>query len=292
MDKGAGSDVLLFGFSAGDSARVAAAVNASGRSFSLGDPSPYAGPALVLAASYDREELRDSRASAYDDRRPWCFCVPAGDRELVAAAAASREGWTLLLPANDRETRKVLAAMTEAAREIAATASPGLLRLDSAFSWKTSELDVSLTGRYLARLVALTGFTLGRTEEDCCALALEEALLNAVEHGNLELDSSLKSADLLAEDPFEAEKARRLKDPAFGGRIVRLSLRADGKEARIVLEDEGRGFDVSSISSAPIEARITGKGYWLIRRFFDAADYNAKGNAVTLVKRGASPLPR
>ncbi|MDP3180177.1 MAG: ATP-binding protein, partial [Spirochaetaceae bacterium] len=269
-----------------------AAVAASGRSFSRGDPSLDAGIALVLAASYDRGALRDSRAQAFDDRRPWCFCVHAGDRDMVAAAAAAREGWTLLLPADDRETRKTLADMTEAAKEIVAAASAGLLRLESSYSWKTSELDITRAGRRLARLIALAGFAPGRAEEDGCALALEEALLNAVEHGNLELDSSLKSADLLVEDLFEAEKARRLNDPSFGGRLVRLSLRADGEEARIVLEDEGRGFDASGIASAPIEARITGKGYWLMRRFFDSADYNAKGNAVTLVKRKASSPPR
>jgi anti-sigma regulatory factor (Ser/Thr protein kinase) len=280
-------DILLTNFSATDLAVLRDAIGALGRRAVLGDPANDTKPTLVLAAAYDETSLRGNRAAAIEDSRPWCFCVPVGDRSLVAAAASAREGHMLLLPHEKRELRRALSALTEDAKERSAgsAAFSGLGRLEAEFSWKTSAFDVSRVCRRLARLLAESGFYADRAGEDECALALEEALVNSVEHGNLALNSSLRPDDPLQEDLYIAERERRIADPAFGDRLVRATLAVAGDEAKIVLEDEGEGFDTSKVSESPTGLDVSGKGFWLIKRPFDAAAYNSKGNKLTLVRR-------
>ena len=281
------SDILLTGFDETDIRALRDALNTLGRASVAGDPNHENRPGLVLAAARDEACLRSRRAAALDDPRPWCFCVPASDRGLVAAAAAAREGRMLLLPPDGRELRRLLAAMTEEAKERGAgdATFSGLERLDAAFSWKTSALQVSRVCRCIARLLSESGFYADRSGEDECALALEEAFVNSVEHGNLGLDSSLRPGDTLGEDRYEAERERRLAEPGYGDKLIRLHVSIKGAEARIVLEDEGPGFDTAKIGKGPSGLEVSGKGFWLIKRPFDAADYNKKGNSLTLTRR-------
>jgi anti-sigma regulatory factor (Ser/Thr protein kinase) len=280
-------DILLSGFDDSDAAALAAAIGALGRSAIRGDPVNDEGAAFVLAAAYDESGLRSLRAAASEDERPWCFCVPASGRSLVAAACFAREGRALLLPPENRELRRVLSALDEEAKErgSGAQAFSGLRRLVADFSWKTSSFDVSRVCRRVARLLAEAGFYLDRATEDECALALEEALVNSIEHGNLGLDSGLKPDDPLQEDRYEIERAKRIADPAFGDRLVQIGLAIEGDEATVVLEDEGEGFDISKIDMTPSGLDVSGKGFWLIKRPFDSASYNPKGNRLTLSKR-------
>jgi anti-sigma regulatory factor (Ser/Thr protein kinase) len=279
--------ILMTGFADADFIALRDAVGALGRTVLAGDPVNDTSPGVVLAAAYDETSLRGQRAAALDDPRPWCFCVPAEGRGLVAAAAGAIEGRMLLLPPEGRELKRLLVALTEDAKERRAGDAlfSGLERLDAEFSWKTSAFEVSRVCRSVARLLSESGFCADRSSEDECALALEEALVNSVEHGNLALDSSLRPKDSLGDDLYEAERGRRVADPAYGDRLVRISLSLRGQEATLVLEDEGGGFDSSKISESPSGLEVSGKGFWLIKRPFDSASYNGKGNALTLTKR-------
>jgi anti-sigma regulatory factor (Ser/Thr protein kinase) len=287
MREDRGSDILLTNFADADLRSLRDAIGGLGRRTTPGDPVNDSTQAFVLAAAYDETALRGNRAAALEDRRPWCFCVPVSERFLVAAAASAREGRMLLLPPEPREVKRVLSALAEDARERSSggAAFSGLRRLEAEFAWKTSSFEVSLVCRRIARLLSESGFYSGRSGEDECALALEEALVNSTEHGNLALDSSLRPDDPLQDDRYESERARRLADPAFGDRLVRIGLRIAGDEARLVLEDEGGGFDTSKVDASPSGLDVSGKGFWLIKRPFDAAEYNVKGNVLTLVRR-------
>lgn len=283
-------DILLAGFLEAESEPLREALGALGRACHSVDPAADRRPGLVFAAARDESALRGLRAAAMDDPRPWCFCVPSGERGLVAAAAGAREGRMLLLPPEGRELRRLLVALSEDAKERSAgdAAFSGLRRLDAEFSWKTSAFDVSRVCRRIARLLAESGFYADRSGEDECALALEEALVNSVEHGNLGLDSSLKPDDPLGEDHYEAERERRLADSVYGDKLVRISLSIAGDGATLVLEDEGAGFDTSKVDDGPSGLDVSGKGFWLIKRPFDSASYNEKGNTLTLARRRPS----
>jgi hypothetical protein len=282
-----GPDVLLSGFDPGDLGAAAHALSSLGRGAAAGDPVSDPRSAFVLAAAYDEPSLRAARAAALGDSRPWCFCVPAQARALVAAASAAREGLLLLLPPDRRELRRVLSSLSEEARErgAAGAAFSGLERLEARFAWRTGSVDVGMVARRIARLLAESGLYGDRAGEDECALALEEALVNAVEHGNLALDSSLRSYDPLSEDRYGQERARRLADPAYADKLVRATLVVSGGEAQIVLEDEGAGFDLAALEGAAEAGTEGGKGLWLIRKPFDVATYEAGGRRLTLVRR-------
>jgi anti-sigma regulatory factor (Ser/Thr protein kinase) len=287
MDEAATRDILLSGFDEADSQSLSAAIGALGRVSSSGDPINDSNSTFVFAAAYDESGLRGQRAAALEDARPWCFCISAQERSLVAAAALAREGRFLLLPPDGRELRRVLSALSDDAKERSSgsAAFSGLRMLEAEFAWKTSAFDVSPVCRSIARLLVESGFYANRVGEDECALALEEALVNSLEHGNLELDSSLRPDDSLAEDRYEAERERRLADSAYGEKLIRTSLKIGPAEAVIVIEDEGPGFDTSKIDMSPSGLDVSGKGFWLIKQPFDEAAYNSKGNKLTLTKR-------
>lgn len=278
---------ILTGLTESDGRELAAALASQGRSSAAGDPAAAVDAALVFAGVYEEKGLRSQRAAAMDDKRPWCFCVHGEARALVAQAALAREGKLLLLPPEARELKRLLAVLDDEARDRGSgdAAFLGLGRLEAEFVWRTDGIDISHVSRRIARLLAETGFYGSRSAEDECALALEEALVNSVEHGNLGLDSSLRPDDPLQEDAYEAERARRLAEPDYGGRLVRMSIGIGGEEAVIGIEDEGPGFDTSRIDDSPSGLEVSGKGFWLIKQPFDGAEYNRKGNKLTLRRR-------
>src|SRR5437879_3021868 len=75
-------------------------------------------------------------------------------------------------------------------------------------------------------------------------LALHEALLNALHHGNLELDSSLRR-DGDATYYRLAESRCRLEP--YRSRRVHVRARLSSWEAVYIIRDEGPGFDPSSL---------------------------------------------
>ncbi len=116
-------------------------------------------------------------------------------------------------------------------------------------------------------------------------IALEEALLNAVYHGNLGLSSDLK---LSGDGAFEREAARRRREHPYRGRRVRVSAELDADAATFVVEDDGPGFDVTALPDPTDPANLdrpSGRGLLFMRTFMDEVRYNATGNRVTLVKR-------
>lgn len=119
-------------------------------------------------------------------------------------------------------------------------------------------------------------------------IALEETLLNAIYHGNLEVSSKLKEG---GDEPFHALARERRAQAPYAARRVRVSARVTPARATFVIEDEGPGFDVASLpdpTDPEFLERPSGRGLLLMRSFMDDVRYNATGNRCTLVKlRGA-----
>ena len=124
-------------------------------------------------------------------------------------------------------------------------------------------------------------------------VALEEALLNSVVHGNLEVSSRLRE---LEGDLFEQAIAERKVIEPYRSRRVTLIANYTYDEARFTIRDEGPGFDVTKVRN-PTEddaiALASGRGILLMRSFMDEVEYSNKGNEVSMVKRRSatqSPL--
>jgi serine/threonine-protein kinase RsbW len=124
--------------------------------------------------------------------------------------------------------------------------------LPSAISPMHSILD------YLLKRVEKLGVV--KPEKSNLFVALDEAFVNAVKHGN----------------KFNAQK------------LVRITAELSPKEASFTVEDEGEGFDVNSIPD-PLDPenlfKTSGRGVLFIYNIMDEVKYNERGNRLTMVKK-------
>ena len=90
-------------------------------------------------------------------------------------------------------------------------------------------------------------------------LCLEEALINAMKHGN-GLQQHLP---------------------------VDVAVEADGEGVTIQIDDHGSGFDVKKLGDCTCGDNLLrggGRGVHLIRQLMDEVKFNAKGNSVRMTK--------
>lgn len=115
-------------------------------------------------------------------------------------------------------------------------------------------------------------------------VALHESLSNAINHGNLELDSELRQEE--ESIYYELAEARKVMWP-YCDRKVQFLASLNGERVKFVIRDEGPGFNHKKVLD-PTEAenieRIGGRGLLLIRSFMDEVTYNDRGNQITLLK--------
>ena len=126
-------------------------------------------------------------------------------------------------------------------------------------------------------------------ESDCqrISTALDEALTNAYYHGNLEVRSEIREHDARA---FRRLAEQRRHAPPYRDRRIRVSVDLTSDEARFVIEDGGRGFDLGAVPDPTLPenlGRPSGRGIFLMKTFLDDVRYNDAGNQVTLSKRRA-----
>ncbi|MBA3314385.1 MAG: ATP-binding protein [Planctomycetota bacterium] len=92
-----------------------------------------------------------------------------------------------------------------------------------------------------------------------CRLALEEALVNAIKHGN-------------DNDPSKS---------------VRVKCCIGAESFAIEIEDEGPGFEPQDVPDPTAEENLekpSGRGIMLMRAFMTRVDYQGRGNRVLLEK--------
>ena len=90
-------------------------------------------------------------------------------------------------------------------------------------------------------------------------LALEEALVNAIKHGNQ-------------------------KDP---NKSVHVLYRTKPDRVQIQIQDEGDGFDPDAVPDPTDEANLevpSGRGLMLMRCYMTSLEFNRQGNCVTMEK--------
>ncbi|TWU21572.1 Chemotaxis protein CheY [Novipirellula galeiformis] len=124
------------------------------------------------------------------------------------------------------------------------------------------------------------------------AMALDEAIVNAMVHGNLEIASELKCIE--DGQPYLDKIQERLADPAYSNRRVHFSLRADRHGAVFTIRDEGPGFNLSDVPDPTDPSNLDkegGRGLLLINTFMDEVKHNEKGNEITMVKLCVNDSP-
>ena len=114
--------------------------------------------------------------------------------------------------------------------------------------------------------------------------ALTEALVNAMDHGNLELDPKLRDQD---GDTYYNESERRRKMSPYQERCVFGTSMVTRTEAVFTVRDEGPGFDPSTLPDPTDPENLAlphGRGLMLIRTFMDNVSFNEAGNELTMYK--------
>lgn len=117
------------------------------------------------------------------------------------------------------------------------------------------------------------------------SIALQEALLNALQHGNLEVSSELRQQD---EKQFQTLVERRRREKPYRTRRIYVTVRESPTEAVYIVRDEGPGFDPSRLPDPTDPANldlVSGRGLLLIRTFMDKVFHNEVGNEITMIKR-------
>lgn len=129
---------------------------------------------------------------------------------------------------------------------------------------------------------------IGVTDESArmrVAVGLEEALVNAVFHGNLELSSKLREEDSVRYQRLIEERRQALP---YRDRRVFVDAKLSRQALIFTIRDEGPGFDPRTLPDPTDPAnleRVSGRGVFLMRTFMDEVRYNTTGNEVTLIKR-------
>ena len=128
-------------------------------------------------------------------------------------------------------------------------------------------------------------------KNDCLRirLAVQEAIVNALEHGNLELRSEWK--DEIGDDGFDRfsiERKARLMDPAYCERRIRINASYNAVTLSITIADEGKGFlnePFGNGKRSPSSVRCSGRGLALMSSAVDELNFDRNGAEVTLVKK-------
>jgi serine/threonine-protein kinase RsbW len=125
--------------------------------------------------------------------------------------------------------------------------------------WREAELGSTADAASVLRAVmaAMTGHGYPRADLFAVHLALEEALVNALEHGNC-------------------------RDPE---KRVYFRYCVDGDKVVSEVEDEGCGFDPESVPDPSLPENLTnprGRGLKLIRHYMTCVQFNDRGNLIRM----------
>ena len=119
------------------------------------------------------------------------------------------------------------------------------------------------------------------------SLVLEEAMLNGIYHGNLEINSVVRHEGSGA---FEHLVIKRRQQSPYRERRLHLYARLSPTEAVFVVRDEGPGFDYRALPDPTDAANLEDpkcRGLLLIRTFMDEVIHNDCGNQITMIKRNS-----
>ena len=117
-------------------------------------------------------------------------------------------------------------------------------------------------------------------------IGLQEILINAIEHGNLDISYAEKK-ELLEKGNYEALLKQRADFPEFTNRYVDIKIFSNSEYLKIIVEDMGKGFDLKTIPDPENPENFFkegGKGILMALNAYDKVEFNEKGNVVSLIK--------
>ena len=120
-------------------------------------------------------------------------------------------------------------------------------------------------------------------EADKIAMGLSELMINAIEHGNLNIGYEEKS-ELRKQGLWEAEIEKRLKLPENMDSFAFVDVINDSKGVTFTITDQGNGFQWDDFMEFDTERVMDnhGRGIAMANKlYFSSVEYQGKGNVVS-----------
>ncbi|MFZ2955723.1 MAG: response regulator [Candidatus Ozemobacteraceae bacterium] len=145
-----------------------------------------------------------------------------------------------------------------------------------------------LVGKVVDRLMLETDHLISPPDRLGVHLGLVEMLINAIEHGNLEITNEEKSQALDGpHSQWDELVNRRFQVPGHADRLVDIEFNMTKDRCEWLITDQGPGFDWKNIPDPKDPANLPashGRGILLTTLQFSEVTYLGKGNQVRLVK--------
>ena len=193
-------------------------------------------------------------------------------------ATKARADFVLKSDVDFESVRSVFRAAREFREEVLA------LRTDVAK--RKSAIGTINSGQFIFRTLdearaLATMLALACPEPDLVVVGLQELMVNAVEHGNLEISAEEKHA-LLMNGTWRQEIEKRLLDAEYIDRVVIVSFQRSARIISITIQDEGMGFDHAAEVNLDVpDNGYRGRGIAMARDLsFSDVTYLGAGNIV------------
>lgn len=120
-------------------------------------------------------------------------------------------------------------------------------------------------------------------DEQKIGLCLQEALTNAIIHGNLDIASSLKEESW---EFFDAAIAEREKKKEYAERRVFVRYFMGTDHFAFEVEDQGQGFNADRLPKLEKQLALmsSGRGLIIIKAFMDEVIWSKNGSCIRMVK--------
>lgn len=215
--------------------------------------------------------------------------IISGHADMHAAIEALRHGAIDLLikPFDSGDLRGVL-RRAQSLRKQSGPSTAMVASHEGRMELRSDPDQVPEVSAWISQLLPAAA---GRSSRQAVVLGLNEALTNAIVHGNLEVASALK------EEPdgwerYESAIRSARQHPLRGTRTVELRFHLNSDKIRLEVEDRGHGFTPPSEHAErdPLDMLMSsGRGITLIRHVMDEVEWNERGNSIIMTKRWQAP---
>ncbi len=119
-------------------------------------------------------------------------------------------------------------------------------------------------------------------------MSIEQALLNAMIRGNLEISHQAQHDDeeIQVDEVATLVEKRRAESP-YGDRRVIFRAHLGKEQLVFIVKDEGNGFNTEEYTDTSVHEPLDiegGRGLVLIRSFMDEVRFNESGNEIVMIK--------
>ena len=241
-------------------------------------------PDIVVVDLFSPEQKGITLVKQIHERRPTCpvvLLIDAGQAESTMEGLRAGALDYVQQPIHEDAFAQVL---QRAIQSLPATVddAPGVERLEYVLLMGSDPSFVESTVTWL-----IQGTAMGLVEARRLHLraALQELVMNAVEHGSLELRYHDK-IEAMEKDQYDELIRRRRQDASLQDRRVTIRAIYDTRQQSLTYQiaDEGKGFNWKEWLKSGVEVcptgDVSGRGIFLVHSFFPDIKYNDRGNEV------------